>query len=126
VIDVFLLRQFFFTLPIELEEAAMVDGAGRFRILWSIIVPLSYPVIAVVTISSFIFHWNDLTWPLVIIASPENYTLPLALALLTNNQAGQPHYTMAGATLATIPVIIVFLIFQRRILQGISLTGLKG
>ena len=76
IMDIFLLRQFFVSLPPELEEAAMMDGAGRFRIFLQIILPLSKPVLAVVTITSFIWHWNDLTWPLVILTKPDLYTLP--------------------------------------------------
>ncbi len=125
VFDVFLLRQFFLTLPRELEEAAMIDGASRLRIFIQIILPLSRPVLAVVTITSFIWHWNDLIWPLVIINTPSRYTLPLALALLTSGQSHKPHLTMAGAAIATIPILIVFLIFQKHILKGIALTGLK-
>jgi len=126
IFDVFLLRQFFLTLPYELEEAAMLDGAGRLRMFFRIVLPLSRPVLAVVVISSFIWHWNDLMWPLVIISTPSRYTLPLALALLTGGQAHKPQLTMAGATVAVLPVLIVFLIFQRRILEGIALTGIKG
>ena len=126
IFDVFLLRQFFLTLPYELEEAAMLDGAGRLRMFLRIVLPLSRPALAVVVISSFIWHWNDLLWPLVIISTPSRYTLPLALALLTGGQAHKPQVTMAGATVAVLPVLIVFLIFQRRILEGIALTGIKG
>jgi len=125
VFDVFLLRQFFLTLPRELEEAAMIDGASRLRIFIQIILPLSRPALAVVTITSFIWHWNDLIWPLVIINTPSRYTLPLALALLTGGQSHKPQLTMAGAAIATIPILIVFLVFQKRILKGIALTGLK-
>lgn len=123
--DIFLMRQFFLTLPRELEEAAMIDGASRLRIFWQIILPLSKPVLSVVIISSFIYHWNDLIWPLVTISTPSNYTVPLAVALL-NGQVPSLNYTMAGATIAVLPVVIVFLIFQKRILQGIALTGIKG
>jgi ABC-type glycerol-3-phosphate transport system permease component len=126
VFDVFLIRQFFLTLPVELEEAAMIDGAGRLRIFWQIAVPLARPVLAVVTITSFIFHWNDFLWPLVIINNPDRYTLPIALALLNSTEVARPYYTMAGATIAILPVILVFLIFQRHIIDGITITGLKG
>ena len=126
IMDIFLMRQFFLSLPPELEEAAMVDGAGRFRIFLQIILPLSKPVLAVVTITSFIWHWNDLTWPLVILTNPKLYTLPLALAFLQGGQVNHTYYIMAGATISVLPVIIVFLIFQKRILQGFAFTGLKG
>jgi ABC-type glycerol-3-phosphate transport system permease component len=126
VLDIFLLRQFFRSLPNELEEAALIDGAGRMQIFWRIILPLSKPVLAVVTITSFIFHWNDLVWPLVVLNSPDLYTLPLALQQLTSQWAGRAYYIMAGASLAVVPVIIVLLVFQRRILAGIAFTGLKS
>ncbi|MEU4538890.1 carbohydrate ABC transporter permease [Streptosporangium sp. NPDC023825] len=126
VLDIFLLRQFFMSLPAELEEAARIDGAGRMQIFWRIIIPLSKPVLAVVTITSFIFHWNDLVWPLVVLNDPELYTLPLALQQLASSESGRSYYIMAGATLAVVPVIVVLLIFQRRIMQGIAFTGLKS
>lgn len=127
VIDIFLLRQFFLSIPAELEEAALIDGAGRMQIFWRVVVPLSKPVLAVVTITSFLFHWNDLVWPLVVLNDPELYTLPLALQqLVASPDGGRAYYIMAGATLAVIPVIVVLLIFQRRILQGIAFTGLKA
>ncbi|WP_214105168.1 carbohydrate ABC transporter permease [Acrocarpospora catenulata] len=125
VLDIFLLRQFFMSLPGELEEAARIDGAGRMQIFWRIVLPLSKPVLAVVTITSFIFHWNDLVWPLVVTNDPELNTLPLALQQLASTESGRAYYIMAGAALSVIPVIIILLIFQRRIMQGIAFTGLK-
>ncbi|MEU7857731.1 carbohydrate ABC transporter permease [Nonomuraea sp. NPDC049141] len=127
VLDIFLLRQFFLSLPSELEEAALIDGASRMQIFWRIVLPLSKPVLAVVTITSFLFHWNDLVWPLVVLNDPDLYTLPLALQqLVASPDGGRAYYIMAGATLAVIPVIGVLLVFQRRILQGIAFTGLKA
>ncbi|MBF8190059.1 carbohydrate ABC transporter permease [Nonomuraea sp. K274] len=127
VLDIFLLRQFFLSIPGELEEAALIDGAGRLRVFWRIVLPLSKPVLAVVTITSFLFHWNDLVWPLLVTNDPELYTLPLALQqLVASPDGGRAYYVMAGATLAVLPVIAVLLVFQRRILQGIAFTGLKG
>ncbi|GAA3657230.1 carbohydrate ABC transporter permease [Nonomuraea antimicrobica] len=127
VLDIFLLRQFFLSIPRELEEAALIDGAGRMQIFWRIVLPLSKPVLAVVTITSFLFHWNDLVWPLLVTNDPELYTLPLALQqLVASPDGGRAYYIMAGATLAVLPVIVVVLLFQRRILQGIAFTGLKG
>ncbi|GII28048.1 carbohydrate ABC transporter permease [Planotetraspora mira] len=126
VLDIFLLRQFFLSLPGDLEEAARIDGAGRIQIFWRIIVPLSKPVLSVVTITSFIFHWNDLVWPLVVLNDPEKYTLPLALQQLATAEAGRSYYIMAGAAVAVVPVIAVLLVFQRRILQGIAFSGLKS
>jgi multiple sugar transport system permease protein len=124
--DIFLLRQFFLTIPKELEEAAMIDGASPVRIFWSIALPLAKPALAVVTITSFIYHWNDLLWPLVILSDQDKYTLPLALQQLVSGRVAQPQLVMAGAVVAVLPVIAVFLIFQRKILEGIAMTGLKG
>jgi len=126
VLDIFLLRQFFRTLPRDLEDAALIDGAGRMQIFWRVVLPLSKPALAVVTITSFIFHWNDLVWPLVVINDKELYTLPLALQQLATQESGRAYYIMAGATLAVVPVVAVLLVFQRRILDGIAFTGLKN
>lgn len=126
VIDIFLLRQFFRTIPMELDEAARIDGASRLQIFWRIILPLSKPVLAVVIVTSFIFHWNDLVWPLVVLNDRELYTLPLALQQLASHDFGKSYNIMAGATLAVIPVVVVLVIFQRRILEGIASTGLKS
>ncbi|NUW34333.1 carbohydrate ABC transporter permease [Nonomuraea sp. SMC257] len=127
VLDIFLLRQFFLSIPVELEEAALIDGAGRMQIFWRVVLPLSTPVLSVVTITSFLFHWNDLVWPLVVLNDPDLYTLPLALQqLVASPDGGRAYYVMAGATLAVLPVIGVLLVFQRRILQGIAFTGLKS
>jgi ABC-type glycerol-3-phosphate transport system permease component len=126
VLDIFLLRQFFRTLPRELEEAAVLDGASRMQIFWRIVVPLSKPVLAVVTVTSFIFHWNDLLWPLVVLNDKELYTLPVALQQLATQESGRAYYIMAGATLAVVPVLAVLIVFQRRILDGIAFTGLKS
>lgn len=126
VIDIFLMRQFFLSLPRDLEEAAFLDGASRLQIFWRVVVPLSKPVLAVVTITSFIFHWNDLVWPLVVLSNKNLYTLPLALQQLASYESARVYYIMAGATLAVMPVIVVLVIFQRRILQGIAFTGLKN
>ncbi|GAA4187663.1 carbohydrate ABC transporter permease [Streptosporangium oxazolinicum] len=124
--DIFLLRQFFLTMPQDVEDAAEIDGAGRLRVFWHVALPLARPALAVVTITSFIYHWNDLLWPLVILSDQEKYTLPLALQALASGRAAQPHLIMAGAVVAVMPVILIFLVFQRRILDGIQLTGLKG
>ena len=126
VLDIFLMRQFFRSLPAELEEAALIDGASRMQVFWRIVVPLSRPVLAVVTVTSFIFHWNDLVWPLVVLNDKELYTLPLALQQLASQETGRVYYIMAGAALAVVPVLAVLLVFQRRILEGIAFTGLKG
>jgi multiple sugar transport system permease protein len=123
----FLLRQFFLAIPRELEEAAIVDGAGLWRVFVTIILPLARPALAALTIFTFNTTWNDFFNPLVFLDSPGNMTLPVGLYLLEGqyNQTS-PAIMMAGVFIAVIPVLIVFLLAQRYIVEGITLTGLKG
>jgi len=124
---IFLMRQFFMTIPKELLDAGRMDGAGEFRIFWQIVLPLSKPALATLGVFTFLGSWNDFLWPLVIISKDTMRTLPLAIASLA---AG--YYVlswpilMAGATLATLPVIVIFFMLQRYFVEGITLTGLKG
>ncbi len=128
--SIFLLRQFILTLPFELDEAAMIDGAGRVRILGSVILPNAKPALATVAIFSFIAHWNDFFGPLIFLNSPENFTIPLGLYSLKTyvGDPGEPkdHLLMAGTVIATLPIIVVFFAAQRYFVQGIVTTGLKG
>ncbi|ACZ41350.1 binding-protein-dependent transport systems inner membrane component [Thermobaculum terrenum ATCC BAA-798] len=123
---VFMLRQYFITIPKELEEAALVDGANRFRIYWQIALPLVSPALVALGIFTFLGSWNDLFWPLVVLSERTMYTLPVGLAFLGQGNYVQQGLTMAAATLASAPVLIVYAIFQRRIVQGIALTGGLG
>ncbi len=126
VYNVFLIRQFIVGIPIELEEAATLDGCSRFRIFWSIIMPLSKPVLAVVGIFTFMFNWNNFTWPLVLIISRENFTLPLGLGTLMTQAGSKYHLLLAGATITIIPMVIIFLIMQKYIIKGITMGAVKG
>jgi multiple sugar transport system permease protein len=123
---VFLLRQFFLTLPTELEDAARVDGASEFSIFWRIILPLSTAVLAVVAIFSFQSVWNDFLWPLVIVQSDKMRTIQLGLTLFQSQHRVEWGVLMAGTTIATFPTIMLFLLAQRYFVQGIALTGIKG
>jgi multiple sugar transport system permease protein len=123
---VFLLRQFFMTIPRELEEAAIIDGASPPGILWRIVLPLSKPALASLAIFTFLYSWNDLLWPLIVTQSQENYVLPLALALLQGQYETNWSWLMAGAVMGTLPVILVYLFAQRYFIEGIAMTGLKG
>jgi multiple sugar transport system permease protein len=123
---VFLLRQFFLTLPTELEDAARVDGASEASIFWRIILPLSTAVLAVVAIFSFQSVWNDFLWPLVIVQSDEMRTVQLGLTLFQSQHRVEWGVLMAGTTIATFPTIALFLLAQRYFVQGIALTGIKG
>ncbi len=127
---IFLLRQFILTLPFELDEAAMIDGASRLRVLFTIIAPNAKPALATVAIFTFIGHWNDFFGPLIFLNSPENFTLPLGLYSL-KTYAGDPgepkdQLLMAGSVIATLPIVVVFFLAQRYFIQGIVTTGMKG
>jgi len=122
-----LLRQFFMTVPRELEEAAIVDGAGLFRVFLVIILPVSGPALASLAIFTFTFYWNDFFNALIFLSSTANLTLPTGLALLQGVYGGtSPAIMLAGVCLAVLPVLVVFLAGQRYIVQGITMTGLKG
>ncbi|MDN5726235.1 MAG: carbohydrate ABC transporter permease [Propionibacteriales bacterium] len=122
---VFLLRQYMLGLPDELIEAARVDGASEFGIFARIIVPLCGAPIAVVTIFSVVWRWNDFLWPLVISQSSEMYTLPVALAQFNSELIVPFNYILAMSVVSMLPVIIIFLFLQRKIVTGIAATGLK-
>jgi multiple sugar transport system permease protein len=124
---VFLLRQFFQALPLELEEAARIDGANSWQIFMSILIPLSQPALAALAIFAFRSSWNDFIWPLISINKPEMFTLPVALALLRSNYASESYGPiMAGAVLSALPIVAVFVIANRRIIEGVQFSGLKG
>lgn len=123
---VFFLRQFFLSLPGELEEAALIDGANRFQIFTRIVLPLSKAPLATLALLSFLTNWNDFLWPVYVLFSPESKTLPPGLSLLQD--AYNTNYTliMAGGVVASVPVLIIFFIAQRYIIEGVSRSGLKG
>jgi len=123
---VFFLRQFFSSLPEELEEAAYVDGAGPFRIFWSVVLPLSRPALATLAMLAFLTNWNDFLWPLYVLFSSEKQTLPAGLATLQNANAVRYDLLMAGAMIAAVPVLLLYLVAQRFVIEGVSRTGLKG
>jgi multiple sugar transport system permease protein len=124
--DVFLFRQFFLSLPVELEDAARIDGCSEFGIFWRIIMPLSKAVIAVVALFTFQFAWNDFLWALVITQSDRMRTIQLGLTLFRSQHTVDWGPLMAATTLATLPTVLLFLLFQRYFVQGIALTGIKG
>ena len=129
--NTFLVRQYMLTLPTELEDAARIDGASVPRIYASVVLPLCGPVIAAITVFSFLTSWNSFIWPLLVLSSPQNLTLPIGVALIATARAHYGGYTpwtmlMAVATASAIPMIIVYLLAQRHFVRGIALTGLKG
>lgn len=126
VIGTFLLRQFFKTIPQDLEDAARIDGASTLRIYWSIMLPQVKPGLAAVGVFTFLDSWNDLFGPLIFINSVERQTLPVALALYRGEFFTQTTLLMAGATITVLPVILLFIGSQKYFIRGITMTGLKG
>jgi len=123
---VFLFRQYALTIPLDLDEAARVDGAGAFRIWWSILLPLARPVLATIAILSVIHHWNDFLRPLVYLNSNTMRTVALGLALFKSEYLVEWNLMMAAATLMLIPILVLFFFAQRYFVQGIVMTGIKG
>ena len=123
---VFFLRQFFLGLPRELEEAALLEGANTWQIFTKVILPLSKPALATLAVISFLTNWNDFIWPVYTLFSPDNFTLPPGLGTLQGAYNINYPVIMAGAALASIPVLILFLVSQRYIIEGVSRSGLKG
>ena len=123
---IFLLRQHFQSIPKELEEAAVADGAGRFRVYWQICLPLVKGTLIALGIFTFLASWNDLFWPLIVLSDRNHLTLPAGLAILGQGNYVQRGITMAAAVIASLPPLVLYIIFQRRIVAGISTTGLAG
>jgi multiple sugar transport system permease protein len=126
----FLLRQYFLTIPHDLDDAARIDGAGFFGVYWRVIMPLSGPALATLGIFVFLYFWNLLLWPLVVINSTELRTIPFGLAMFVGQAAGNQivnwNQLMAASTVAVVPVLIIFVAGQKYFVRGITLTGIKG
>jgi len=123
---VFILKKFFDQVPIELEDAARVDGAGRLRVFWSVVLPLSRGILAAVAIFVFISTWNNFLWPFLIINDTNLMTLPVGLQTVISAYGVQYAQIMAQAVLASLPLIVLFLIFQKQIVRGVATTGFGG
>ena len=124
VFGVFFMRQFFLGLPVELEEAAYVDGASRLRTFAAVALPLAGPALATLAVITFLSFWNDYLWPVIV--CNDNCTLPAGLRLLQRQYTGDPGLVMAGATVAAVPVLILYLVLQRYIVQSVASSGIKG
>ncbi len=123
----FLLRQFFSTLPGDLEDAARIDGCGRFRILWSIVLPLSRPALATLALFTFMTYWNDLLGPVIYLSSMNRATLTIGLANLQSGvMTTRYDLLMAGSVLSVLPILVLFILGQRWFVRGITMTGIKG
>ncbi|TLS52854.1 carbohydrate ABC transporter permease [Paenibacillus antri] len=122
---VFLMRQFFLTIPNELGEAARIDGCSPLRLYWNIMLPLATPAIATLSILTFLGSWNEFFDPLIYLHSSELYTIPLALAMFTDEGGVKGHLMMAASMVATVPILTVFFVAQRHFIEGISMSGVK-
>lgn len=123
---IFFLRQYYLSLPRELEEAAVIDGAGYWRIYWSIILPLSRPIIASLAILFFLANWNGFLWPLTVANDQNLWVVQVAISNFRNQYSASWNYTMAASTIVALPMLVLFLIFQRQIMDSIKTSGLKG
>lgn len=123
--QVFFMRQFYLAVPVALEEAAFIDGAGRWKIFLHIFVPMSKPVFVVVGITQFLAFWNSYVWPVMTITSPNLYQIQQYLATFRLERGSEWGLLMAGSALAALPVILLFLVFQRHIISGVKISGLK-
>jgi multiple sugar transport system permease protein len=123
---IFMLRQFFRTLPIELEEAARIDGASRLGVLFKIVLPLSGPVLATLAVITFMWTWNDFLWPLITIYDVDNMTLQLGLTTFQGAHKTNTNLLMAANVMSILPSLLLFFVLQRYFIRGIATTGLKG
>lgn len=125
VFGIFFMRQFFLGIPVELEEAAYVDGANRFRTFWSVVLPLAGPALATLAVITFLGYWNDYLWPLIV-CQGEGCTLPAGLRTFQGAYTAAFGLLMAGATMAAVPVLVLYIVAQRWIVQSVASAGIKG
>ncbi len=123
---IYLMRQFMSTIPDDLIDAARVDGMGELRIFFTVVLPLVTPALATLAIFNFIGNWNAFLWPLIAASKPKMFTLPVGLANFSGEAGSDWHYIMTGAAVAMAPLVVIFLVFQKQIVKGIAMTGLKG
>ncbi len=126
IFGIFLMRQYVYSIPDSLIEAARIDGASDFRIYWKIILPLAKPILVTLAIFTFMGAWNDFLWPLIVLTKDSMYTLPVALANLMGEHAQDTELMMAGAVLTILPVLVIFLVLQKYYIRGIMIGGVKG
>ncbi|HLH50698.1 MAG TPA: carbohydrate ABC transporter permease [Roseiarcus sp.] len=122
---IFLLRQFYLAVPRELEEAAVIDGAGYFRVYWSIILPLSRPILSALAILFFLANWNSFLWPLTITSDQNLWMVQVAIASFRQQYSASWNYVMAASTIVALPTVVMFVIFQKRIIESIKTSGIK-
>ncbi|HEY7637067.1 MAG TPA: carbohydrate ABC transporter permease [Gemmatimonadales bacterium] len=126
IFGIFLIRQYTLAMPDDLLDAARIDGAGEFRIYWSVALPVIRPILATIAIWTFLNAWNDFMWPLIVLSDEAKYTLPVALANLSGEHVQDTELMMAGAVVTVLPVMLVFLFLQRYYIQGVMAGSVKG
>lgn len=126
IFGIFLIRQYALSIPDDLIDAARIDGAGEFRIYWSIVMPVIRPILATLAIWTFLSTWNDFMWPLIVLSDESMFTLPVALANLSGERVQDTELMMAGSVLTVLPVLFVFLVLQRYYVEGITMGSVKG
>ena len=126
IFGIFLIRQFMLSVPQELIEAARIDGAGEWRIYWSVVLPLARPILATLATFMFMSTWNDFMWPLIILSDQAHYTLPVALASLSGEHVQDVELMMAGSVVTVLPVLVLFVVLQRQYISGIMAGSVKG
>ena len=126
IFGIFLIRQYTLSLPDDLLDAARIDGAGEFRIYWSIVLPVIRPILATLAIWTFLSTWNDFMWPLIVLSDDRMFTLPVALSNLSGERVQDTELMMAGSVLTVLPVMLVFLVLQRYYVEGITVGSVKG
>lgn len=122
----FLMRQFMMNIPSSLDEAADIDGASKWQLYWHVILPLTRPAIVSLTIFTFIGNYNSMFWPLVMMKSPERYTLPIGMMAFDSSQGQQTNLLMAAVAMSVVPMILIFIFMQKQLVKGIMLGGVKG
>jgi multiple sugar transport system permease protein len=123
---VFFMRQFYLSLPMQLEEAAVLDGANHWQIFARVVLPLAKPALATLTVLAYLTNWNDFVWPVYVLFNPQNLTLPAGLASLQDAANINFPLVMAGAVIASVPVLVIFIFAQRHVIQSVARSGLKG
>jgi multiple sugar transport system permease protein len=126
IFGIFLVRQYALSIPDDLLDAARMDGAGEWRIYWSVVVPLCKPILITLAIFTFMASWNDFMWPLIVLNDNDLYTLPVALANMMGEYVQETELMMAGAVLTVLPIMLVFIALQRYYIEGIMLGSVKG
>ena len=126
IFGIFLMRQYAISIPDDLLDAARIDGAGEFRIYWSVVLPVMRPMLATLAIWTFLATWNDFMWPLIVLSDDTMFTLPVALANLAGERVQDTELMMAGSVLTILPVLIVFMVLQRYYVEGITVGSVKG